>query len=253
MMGGIRPRFSLRLLLLAVTVFGLWLPWQMQRARQQKQAVRRLHGIWGKLTYDYEVGEGLPQTVEARIPKPLLDRLGVDFFHSVHEATTIGGWDELGKLPGLVRLSTRNDATTDADMAALANLRQLRELRVLTGRRVPATGWTTLAGLYTISPNQPAFILRGGLPYSRRLSDEALEVIAMLPRLEKLTIEGADFTAAGLAALRKSRSLQEVEIYTCDERLTSAATDAALAGNRFQSLKVVRWTEEEGEVVVAEK
>jgi len=252
-MSWIRPRFSLRLLLVAITGFGLWLPWHIERARMQKQAVRRLHGIWGTLKYDYEVNEVFPQQIESRIPQPLLDRLGVDFFHSVVTASTTGNWEDLGKLPRLQRLTTRNDATTDADIRALARLRELRELEIVTSHRIPSGGAAPPPLWFTISTSEPWLVLRGGYPYSRRLSDDALEIIAMLPRLQKLTIEGSDFTADGLAALNKSRSLRDVEIYTCDERLTPEAAQAALRGNRFQNLKVVRWTEDEGEQVLLKK
>ena len=70
-----RPQFSLRPLLFAVTAFGLWLPWHMERARMQEKVVRRLHGTWGHLAYDYEVGKPFGQARAASRSWPISDQL----------------------------------------------------------------------------------------------------------------------------------------------------------------------------------
>jgi hypothetical protein len=246
----LRPRFSLRALLALVTLFGVWLPLQMERAKEQKKAVRRIHGIWGSVTYDYQAKFGI--TAVSSVPHWLRGPLGDDFFHSVVAAEVHGDCEDIGRLLSLRQLSIRDTAVNDADVQCLARLHGLRELSIISSERLPPAGALALTGRYTVSTSQPAFILHGGRPYSRRLSDSALRVISQLPQLEVLHIEGANFTSEGLSALARSHSLRIVDIATCDERMTADAAARLRQMGRIREFRLVRWTDENGEEVVSQ-
>jgi len=49
-----RVRFTLRTLLVLVTVFCIWLAWQVDRARKQQRAVDRILALGGDASYAHE-------------------------------------------------------------------------------------------------------------------------------------------------------------------------------------------------------
>ena len=50
-------RFSLRTLLVVVTVLGVWLGVQVNPVRKQRNAVAWIQEVGGTVTYDYEIGD----------------------------------------------------------------------------------------------------------------------------------------------------------------------------------------------------
>ena len=70
--------------------------------------------------------------------------------------------------------------------------------------------------------------------------------------LETLYIEGVDFTEQGLATIGQSRLLREVTICTCDRQLSFDASHCLRQASNLRTAKIVQWTEEDGERVLAE-
>jgi hypothetical protein len=48
-------RFSLRTLLVVLTIFAIWIGFEANRANQQRQAVQRILAVGGSITYQHEV------------------------------------------------------------------------------------------------------------------------------------------------------------------------------------------------------
>ena len=64
-------QFSLRTLLLVMTVFAVWLGIKIHQARQQKQAVAAIEKLGGTVYYDYQVTTDSRAWSKARAkPKP---------------------------------------------------------------------------------------------------------------------------------------------------------------------------------------
>src|SRR4051794_16756178 len=82
-------RFSLRSMLLALTVTCLWLGVQADRAQRQKRAVEALRDAGCLIKYDYEIARN-PFTRESLFENPrghewLRPFLGADYFDAVAE------------------------------------------------------------------------------------------------------------------------------------------------------------------------
>src|SRR6478672_3012536 len=79
-------RFSLRTLLLGITVLCIGLAWWVHRVKAQKAAVKGIQESGGWVYYDYErfnTEKKSDAHPESPVPAWLLTAFGVDFFHSV--------------------------------------------------------------------------------------------------------------------------------------------------------------------------
>src|SRR5690349_20428401 len=81
-------RFKLRTLLLAITALGVWMGLYVMPARRQAEAVAEVRKLGGWVLYDFEFDPTVPDTsrkpnAQSRVPRWLLDRAGLDLFHSV--------------------------------------------------------------------------------------------------------------------------------------------------------------------------
>ena len=118
-------RFSLRTLLVLVTVasagFG-WVGYKVRQAQRQKQAVVAIEELGGYVRYDYEFDNHGDWTESAIPPDPewLRVLLGVDFLADVFD----------------VEFTARE--VTDADLVHLRGLRELKRLHL--GRTLVTDG-----------------------------------------------------------------------------------------------------------------
>jgi hypothetical protein len=113
-----RLRFTLRLLLAALTLlclaFGLW----THRAREQRRIVQRLYGGGlGEVVYDFEFDASEREKAKSPIPPWAINLLGIDFFHQVKAARTSNS-DLFKELP---RLSTLEDLFVQCDELSAKN------------------------------------------------------------------------------------------------------------------------------------
>ena len=101
-------RFSVRTLLIVLTILCIWLGWKVERARRQREAVAFVHEMGGSVNYDYEVdndGRFAPNA-EPPGPKWLRRQLGVDFFDDVILARLVEA--EVSDITPLSGLETRH-------------------------------------------------------------------------------------------------------------------------------------------------
>jgi hypothetical protein len=227
-----RLRFTLRLLLAAVTVTCVWLAIHTQRARQQQQVVQHIQAKWGSVTYDYDHGLAAKTGEGSPVPRWLLSRLGKDFFHSVTAAHVRGEVNlaEVAKLSSLEDLTIWKEDLTDADMEHVTRLCNLLSLVIQSDKH------QTLPGDY---------------PDTTHIGDGSLAILATLPRLQKVYLDGYHFTGRGLAALATSRSLREINVRNCDASVTATDVEPLRKNGLIKKLAVRRWTEANGEEVVA--
>jgi len=127
-------RFSVRTLLIVLTIFCVWLGWTVERARKQREAVEWVREVGGWASYDYK----------RRAPKWLMRHLGIDFFNDV---TRVGLTENLS--PTARPLVA--DVTPVKDLSPLAGLTSLKVL-LLQGTQVsdltPVARLTNLEELF---------------------------------------------------------------------------------------------------------
>ena len=134
-----RLRFSLRAMMMLVTVLAVWLGWMAHRANQQKRAVAAIVGAGGSVYYDWEnlliAGENAPYLstpgllllADSSAPGPdwLRAQVGDDYFQTVeHVAISAAQLDdsmisELQSLPRLKTIVFDSDSVDDALISTL--------------------------------------------------------------------------------------------------------------------------------------
>lgn len=229
---GPRLRFTLRLLLIAVTLLCIGLAIWTHRAREQRRIVQQINKTWGTVTYDYEqIPTPKMPTARSPVPKWLLDRLGIDFFHSVVRAHVRGNVDlaEVSRLNSIRDLTIWKHDLTDDQFAHVARLGNLQSLTVQSDMHAS---------------------LPGDYPDTTQISDPSLAVVAALPSLERVYLDGTHFTPQGLARLAESRSLTNVSVNCCDEGVVARHADPFRA--RVGKLTIRKWTPGIGQETVAQ-
>ena len=87
-------RLSIRGLFLSIFVVCALLAWLTNKAVQQRRAVNYIRSMGGLVFYDYDFSDGDPtrggpntfvDEAKSNAPSWLVDRLGIDFFHTVVE------------------------------------------------------------------------------------------------------------------------------------------------------------------------
>jgi hypothetical protein len=146
-------RVSLRMLLLVMTVFCVWLGTQVNAARRQREAVAAILSVGGEIMYDYQwipvPGKPDEYAPDLANPPPMPSWLrwlvGDDVFRSVTDVTFHGcklTWSDsehIAELTNLERLQMysvtlwpNNDGFAhnpgDKDMFILMRLRRLRQI-----------------------------------------------------------------------------------------------------------------------------
>ena len=174
-------RFSLRTLLLVVTVLCVWLGWRINAARQQKEAVDAILKAGGTVHYDYQILPNIPSENHWNIGfnanalptgPPLLRKLfGDDCFRKVI----------------LVNFSK-----TDLPESVLTQLTKLPDI--------------THVALQSVN------IIPDGSNVPRPIQDADFEVFGQLSRLEYLDIYPADIDGSGLAQLTKLKDLRALSL-----------------------------------------
>ena len=151
-------RFSLRTLLVLMTVLGAvfgWLGVRVNRARKQREAVAWVQQLGGTVYYDYEIDDDGYRLQDAEPPGPewLRGYVRIDFLDDVRAVDLDGTQvSNVAPLAGLTSLKELHLCDTQVkDVTLLAGLTSL-ELLKLSGTQVsdviPLTGLSNLKGLY---------------------------------------------------------------------------------------------------------
>ena len=184
-------RFSVRTLILLVLAIGAWLGFTVHNARVQRNTVAAISNHYDSwVEYDYDPQRPFERDPLIRymargkatspVPKWLIDRVGLDYFHHV-TSVRFFDWRTSSKRP-----------VSDATLEDVAKLSQLERLEVLQSR-------VTDDGL----------VLLRQLPRLRQLSlqetlvtDDGLVQLAGLSHLEELDLGDNNLTDAGIAQLK---------------------------------------------------
>ncbi len=189
-----RLRFSLRTLLVLLTIVCVVLGVIVSRAERQRRAVAAIVKAGGEVAYDYEIYPEMDEggdRVDLPGPDWLCRLLGVDYFGTViwaHLTPTPTPLppdcapDEvavhLGRLPGLETVLLSDTSISRKGLAELSGLKKLREL---------------------------------GLDGSQ-VTDADLAPLAALTSLEELRLDGTKVTGSGMAHLSKLANLRDVSV-----------------------------------------
>ena len=113
-------RFSIRTLLIVLTISCVWLGWKVERARKQREAVAWVQELGGGLSYDSE----------SPGPQWLRKRLGRHFFDDVVRVSlTLAVVSDVTPLSGMTRLQELHlEGTQVSDVTPLSGLTRLQTL-----------------------------------------------------------------------------------------------------------------------------
>jgi len=181
-------QYSLRTLLIFVTLAGCgfgWLGIKVREARQQQADVAAIAKV-GYVQYDYQFDSQGNEMPDAKPPGPawLHELLGDDFFCRVYRVVInlpYASDADRDHVDGLTML-------TDADLEHLAGFTRLKQL-FLDGTHVTDAELNHLEGLTQLE------VLRLS---DTQVTDAGLEHLKVLPQLEWLRLDGTQVTDAGL-------------------------------------------------------
>ncbi len=99
----LRPRLSLRAMMLAVLIIGGGFGWYIASARRQAETVAMIERAGGFVMYDWVQHDGVwhENSDGPLVPEWLIDRFGQDFFFNVTWVTVNGPEDRPSRRAGL--------------------------------------------------------------------------------------------------------------------------------------------------------
>jgi Leucine-rich repeat (LRR) protein len=162
--------YSLRTLIVLVTIIALWLGWWVHSAREQQKAIAAIRAAGGGTSYDFQAGDHRCQRGQWGIllfPPSIVDKFGEDYFQNV-----VGALFSFNQRP--------LPSLTDETMRWVGELSQLEALDAgFLPTKLTDSGVSHLAGLRQ---------LRRISLVSESLTDESLRVLGSLQRLEELDL-----------------------------------------------------------------
>jgi hypothetical protein len=187
----IRPRrrwlqVRLRTVLVAMTLLGIWLGVEVDRAHKQREVVATILELGGQVYYKHQREPNGSLNGEAPPPGPVWLRrwLGDEYFQTPYDVNIDGSGD------------------TDACVAAAARLVGLDELTVdnMVIEDLEHSGY------YQGWSDKPCPV------YGKPLTDRGMESIGRMTKLTRLTIGGAAITDDGLRHLAHLSRLRDLNI-----------------------------------------
>ena len=200
--------YSLRTLLVVITLLAIWLGTQASAARRQAVAVKAMQGWYGAVRVSYHdspdlffdlnqlMGRQQYKTVDYPEDLPWLVNLcGVDMLHSVRGVAIQPFSDTRGKRQFI-----------DSDLEPLAQLPDLRQLHLYGSQALPLTN----DALRPVSLLAQLEFLRLGLDC---IDDEGLQHLANLTNLQRLWLESARVRGEGLRHLVAMQRLSHLWLH----------------------------------------
>jgi hypothetical protein len=227
-----RLRFSLRAMMLVIVLLGIWLGWQVNRAREQRQAVAAVQNYGGWVHYDYDFVNGkLTSGRSPWAPHWLRGLLGDEFFQEVRQVSLVYD-DSTGKrfdnknvlpcddllarisrLPGPKMLLLMETQATDEGLRHVGKMSGLEELFIWNASSVTDAGVAHLARLKN---------LKNVHINHSNLTDASLVLLSSLPSIETLSLQENHFTDEGLVRLTGKERLKGLYIGLGAPRITDA-------------------------------
>jgi len=263
-------RYSLRTLFVVVTVFCLWMGWQVKRAKDQGQAVKAIQEAGGRVTYRYQDDNPARRNAPYPYPPWLSEFLGEDLLLTVVgvyvEGTKVddGKFEELSehlrRLPKLRWLELRNSRVTDRGLACVSELRTLERLYVrnYVDENTPPISVTdagfvhfrNLSRLTTLTLTNGDITGTGlkhvvGFPNLKlvdlrntKLTDDALSHLSSQKRLKSLILSHTPITNAGLRHLQPLTGLEELFLF--DTKVTDVGMEILPAMKNLRTLDLMQ-------------
>ena len=216
-------QYSLRTLLIVMTVCAALFAWWSHKARQQREAVAAIKAAGGEVQYDFKRNH-LKQP--RYWPTWLVNVLGVDYFASVqwvyltNTQVTDAGLEHLKGLTAIQLLALKNTQVTDAGLEHIKSLTAMQTLG-LSGTQVTDAGLEHIKGfkvLRTLGLSD-THVTDAGLEHLKGLTamkeqldlsnnpqvtDAGLEHLMGLTAMQTLWLNGTQVTDAGVARLQKA-------------------------------------------------
>ena len=245
-------RFSLRSLLVLVTAFCVWLGWEVNATRRQKEAVQAIVKAGGTIGYDFQM---IPNAIYGKllrgsrppyesglfstkyhldqnaIPSPpawLRDNIGNDFFRNVASVSFLRASavkpmtdiEHIAKLPALKQFyllggyPNREEypKIQSVDFTALADLKCLEALTIFNFR----LDGPVLARFRSLGRLTHVSLCNTGF------DDAAMEQVGRMINLEYLWLDHTHVTDAGIAHVQRLTNLKVLYLNEAD------ITDAGL-------------------------
>jgi hypothetical protein len=242
-------RFSLRTLLIGITLLGIGLGFEVSAARKQASAVAEIKKLGGWVLYDFEFDPQVPGTSRkpngrSWVPQWVLAHTGLDLFHTVVAVNMVynlsprGGrqdnshvTDEVKGIfegvPRLRQILLKNSQATDDCLSAIGRLPRLERLYCWDARQVTDAGVAHIRKL----PNLKYVHLS-----QSQITDESLRIFGDMLQMEGLSLQQNAFTDRGLAHLTKLNHLKDLWI----DMGPTDITDEGLAYlEKLQALEVL--------------
>jgi hypothetical protein len=206
------PRFTLRVLLVFVTMVGIGLGYWTHRAREQARVVRLIQDGGGMVCYERD-GPTAPDPRNFAV-EWLAARLGRDYF----EGITAAGIREresvqpVSRLHELQQLQIFCDEVNDEDIQALARCRHIEVLNIGVGVESHLT----------------------------KVTDRSLAMLAALPRLRVIHLHAREISEAGIQTIASLPTLEVLDIGSCDASVDASDLEVIKRQGRIQSLVVWR-------------
>ncbi len=172
-------RYSLRTLLIVVTVFCVWLGVIAKQARDQRQAMELIWELGGEVAYEYQIGQSEPLA-----PEWLRQLIGDEYFLTVYEVSLAG-----------LKLH-------DRDLEAINWFTDVKTL-FLFDMQITDAGLVHLKGLTKLDMLSLE---------NTQITDAGLEHLKGLTKLQWLSLEGTQITDAGLEHLRGLTNLFQLRL-----------------------------------------
>ncbi|MEM9412732.1 MAG: hypothetical protein AAGA30_16590 [Planctomycetota bacterium] len=205
--------FSVKTMLIFITVFACWLGWYIPRVQRQKEAVEWVESIGGSLQakafYDFEIMDpgtfAYKRNATSPIHQWLVNSLGIDFFHSVHHVllNVEPSIDDPSKLGGFPRLRMVQIGRTNAqDLSSFASLGEIEAIDISGSNISSLRGVENCRRLRYLSVVGPV---------------ASVEPLRELRQLRRLMIFGySSNQLADLTPLENSTDLNMLEVYGSD-------------------------------------
>lgn len=214
-------RFSLRTFLLINIAIAAWIGMHLRATTMQRDAVAAIQKYGGRVRYDYEYPnqdfgvDGFDNLAKSSVHKTLLNRLGIDFFHTVvevdlnypelsfHLDTPRGAFGHLKAFPELRILRLRCTKADDENLRAVSRLSKLERLSMWDAFNITDAGVQHLRSLKRVKSLQI---------HASQITDESMLVFASWPNVERLSLQYGTFTNEALQHIRNNTKLTRLTL-----------------------------------------